>query len=45
LITDPNLCVEMGRAARIKAEREFGMERLVKETFEVYRSSGWEDRA
>jgi glycosyltransferase involved in cell wall biosynthesis len=45
LITDSNLCADMGRAARAKAEREFGMDRLVTETFEVYRSSGWEDRA
>jgi L-malate glycosyltransferase len=43
LINDSNLCADMGRAARAKAEREFGMDRLVTETLEAYRSSGWMD--
>ena len=34
---------EVGTAAREKAEREFGLERLVKETLEAYRKAGWKD--
>jgi L-malate glycosyltransferase len=43
LITDTSLCAEMGRAGRAKAEQEFGLDRLVRGTFEVYRSAGWTD--
>jgi glycosyltransferase involved in cell wall biosynthesis len=43
LVMDFELCAEMGRAARAKAEREFGLDRLVRGTLEAYRSSGWID--
>ena len=35
----------MGQAGREKAEREFGIERLVEETLTVYRFAGWQDSA
>jgi glycosyltransferase involved in cell wall biosynthesis len=41
LIADPNLCQRMGEAARVKAVTAFGLDRLVYETFQVYRASGW----
>lgn len=41
LITDRNLCCRMGQAGRAKVEREFGLDRLVIETFAAYRSAGW----
>jgi len=41
LITDRDLCAAMGRAAREKAEREFGLDRLVKETLAAYHAAGW----
>lgn len=41
LIQDFALCHRMGSAGRIKAENEFAMERLVSETFDVYRREGW----
>jgi starch synthase len=43
LLENPGLCCEMGRAGRMKAEREFGLQRLVSETFEAYRTAGWHD--
>jgi len=43
LMTDHNLCARMGKAGRKKAEREFGLERLVSETLAAYRSAGWRD--
>ena len=43
LLQNYSLCVQMGTAARDRAEREFGIERLVKETLEVYRKVGWKD--
>ena len=43
LISDVNLCSNMGNAARAKAECEFGLDRLVEETLAVYRSAGWRD--
>ena len=43
LITNPGLCRTMGEAGRAKAEREFGLRRLVSETFAVYQSLGWKD--
>ena len=42
LLKDPELCRRMGEAARVKAEQEFGLERLRSETFAVYRAEGWE---
>lgn len=44
LIKDRELCRRMGEASRIKAEREFSLERLVSETFAAYRAEGWKDR-
>jgi glycosyltransferase involved in cell wall biosynthesis len=44
LLSDEELCRRMGLAAREKAEREFGLERLVAETLDVYRAAGWKDR-
>jgi glycosyltransferase involved in cell wall biosynthesis len=43
LIADRELCRRMGEAGRVKAEREFGVDRLVSETLAVYRSAGWKD--
>jgi glycosyltransferase involved in cell wall biosynthesis len=43
LATDQELCRRMGSAGRVKAEREFGLDRLVSETLAAYRASGWKD--
>jgi glycosyltransferase involved in cell wall biosynthesis len=43
LIADPELCHRMGEAGRQKAEREFGLDRVVEETFVAYRAAGWTD--
>jgi glycosyltransferase involved in cell wall biosynthesis len=43
LIGDHQLCLRMGSAGRAKAEREFGLARLVFETLESYREAGWQD--
>ena len=43
LIRNRNLCSQLGIAGRAKAEREFGLERLVEETFNAYRTAGWHD--
>ncbi len=43
LIANPDLCRLMGEAGRAKAEREFGLDRLVSDTLAVYRSVGWKD--
>jgi glycosyltransferase involved in cell wall biosynthesis len=43
LITDRELCRRMGESGRLKAEREFGLDRLVSETLAVYRTVGWKD--
>jgi glycosyltransferase involved in cell wall biosynthesis len=43
LITKIDLCRLMGEAGRVKAEREFRLERLVAETLAAYRASGWKD--
>ncbi len=43
LITDRDLCRRMGEAGRAKAEREFGLDRLVAETLAAYRAAGWRD--
>lgn len=45
LMTDRGLCQRMGEAGRVKAEREFGLDRLVEETLAAYRASGWKDAA
>jgi len=41
LLVDKDLCSRMGQAAREKAEREFGLGRLVAETLNAYRLAGW----
>lgn len=41
LINNRTLCVQMGEAARAKADREFALERIVTDTFGVYRALGW----
>jgi len=43
LITDHTLCRQMGEAGRAKAERQFGLGRLVSETLTAYRAMGWKD--
>jgi glycosyltransferase involved in cell wall biosynthesis len=43
LITNSQLCAQMGEAGRAKAEREFGLERLAQQTLEAYRSAGWKE--
>jgi glycosyltransferase involved in cell wall biosynthesis len=43
LITDQDLCRSMGEAGRAKAEREFGLDRLVADTLAAYRAAGWKD--
>ena len=43
LLQSHSLCVQIGTAAREKAEREFGIERFTKETLEAYRKAGWKD--
>jgi len=43
LISNRDLCHRMGSAGRAKAEQEFGLARLVTETFSVYRAAGWKD--
>jgi glycosyltransferase involved in cell wall biosynthesis len=44
LITDRGLCSRMGEAARQKAERDFGLDRLVRETLAAYRNAGWKEQ-
>jgi glycosyltransferase involved in cell wall biosynthesis len=43
LITNGDLCRQMGEAGRLKAEREFGLSRLVEETLAAYRAAGWRE--
>jgi glycosyltransferase involved in cell wall biosynthesis len=43
MLTNAVLRREMGVAARLKAEREFGLKRLVSETLNAYRNAGWQD--
>jgi len=42
LIADRELCHRMGEAGRAKAEREFGLDRLVAGVFDAYRAAGWD---
>ncbi len=44
LLKDHVLCTHMGNAGRQKAEREFGLGRLVAETFDAYKHAGWKDK-
>jgi len=41
LIMDHDLCRRMGEAGRVKAEREFGLDRLVSDTLAAYQAIGW----
>lgn len=41
LIGNRDLCRSMGEAARMRAEQEFGLDRLVANTFTAYRAAGW----
>lgn len=43
LLADRELYCKMGEAGRIKAEREFSLDRLLSDTFAVYRAEGWKD--
>lgn len=43
LLADAELSRRMGEAGRVKAEQEFSLERLISETFAVYRAEGWKD--
>jgi glycosyltransferase involved in cell wall biosynthesis len=43
LMADVDLRRRMGAAGRAKAERQFGLDRLVNETLAAYRSMGWKD--
>ncbi len=43
LMTDHDLCRRMGEAGRAKAERQFGLDRLISETLAAYRAMGWKD--
>jgi glycosyltransferase involved in cell wall biosynthesis len=43
LINDRELCNRMGEAGRAKAERKFGLDRLVYGTLAAYRAAGWKD--
>jgi glycosyltransferase involved in cell wall biosynthesis len=44
LLTDTELRCRMSGAARVKAERELGLDRLISETLAVYKSAGWKDQ-
>jgi hypothetical protein len=41
LLIDRALCSHIGEAGRAKAEREFGVDRLVMETLAAYRAASW----
>jgi glycosyltransferase involved in cell wall biosynthesis len=43
LINDRTLCRRMGEAGRAKAEREFELGRLIRETLAAYRTAGWKE--
>ena len=43
LINSPQLCEKMGKEGRVKAEQEFGIDRLLSETLKAYRIAGWKD--
>jgi glycosyltransferase involved in cell wall biosynthesis len=43
LVRNPALCDRMGMSARRIAEREFGLERLVRDTFGCYAAAGWKE--
>lgn len=41
LISNHDLCLQMGKNARRKAEKEFGLRYLATETLEAYQAFGW----
>jgi glycosyltransferase involved in cell wall biosynthesis len=43
LLQNSALCETMSEAARRMAEKEFGLDRLVRETLTAYRNAGWSD--
>lgn len=43
LINDRSLCIKMGAAGRIKAERKFGFEQFSRDMLDAYRKAGWSD--
>jgi glycosyltransferase involved in cell wall biosynthesis len=44
LLNEESLCKLMGTAARSKAEREFGLQRLLSETLDAYSAIGWKNQ-
>jgi glycosyltransferase involved in cell wall biosynthesis len=42
LMADAALCRRMGEAGRVKAKRDFGLDRLVSQTLAAYRAAGWQ---
>lgn len=45
LLTNPDLCREMGKNARVKAEQEFELSSFVTKTLDAYRAAGWKDES
>jgi len=43
LMTNRDLCQRMGKAGRLKVEREFSLDRLSANTLGAYRAAGWKD--
>jgi glycosyltransferase involved in cell wall biosynthesis len=43
LLENRPLCETMSIAAQLKAEKEFGLDRLVRETLTAYENAGWSD--
>jgi len=43
LLTNPELCRQMGQNARAKAEQEFALSSFVTRTLNAYRAAGWKD--
>jgi glycosyltransferase involved in cell wall biosynthesis len=43
LIANPALCARIGEAAHEKAKREFGLDKLFKETLAAYKAAGWQE--
>jgi len=45
LLTDADLCRQMGSKAREKAEQEFDLSSFVARTLDAYRTVGWKDES
>ncbi|MDH4370059.1 MAG: glycosyltransferase family 4 protein [Nitrospira sp.] len=45
LLTDTDLCRQMGKNARKKAEQEFELSSFVARTLDAYRAAGWKDES